>query len=120
MLRLSLPEGKTLWALAQPFSNAYIHEQGGIGFQKDSLIITQENTIDNPRVVDLDKLPEWAKSMIHSSVLNGDLINTGDSIKPMKVVKEELVVTEEVKAEEVTIQKPQANKKVAKRKTKRL
>jgi hypothetical protein len=77
LLKLGLPKGKVVWALAHPVSREYIHQESGIGYQECSLIVTQGKS---PVEVKLQDYPNWAQKMIISSLRAGELINTGDQL----------------------------------------
>ena len=91
-----------------PIVLEYIHNQYGVGFQDCNLIITQANL--EPVEVNLDDYPEWAQDMIITSIKTGELINTGESIKPKK--EEESVPTKKKKV-------AKKKKKVARRSSKK-
>lgn len=101
MLKLSLPKGKVVWALAHPVSREYIHNQSGIGYQDCRLIITE---LDQPKEIVLKDYPKWAQRMIVTSVHRGDLINTGSSVNtPTKeTVKDVIVEKPKAKAKKRT------------------
>ena len=106
MLKLSLPAGKVVWALAHPVSRDYIHQRGGAGYQECRLIVTERN---QPVEVTLEDYPKWAQNMIISSINIGDIINTGSPIpklKPKETVEANVDTTTEV-------EKPKATKKKA-------
>ena len=106
LLKLSLPKGKVVWALAHPVSREYIHGESGIGYQECQLIVTEQ---DQPVEVKLEDYPKWAQSMILTSVKLGDLTNSGDPITKTKP-KETVEVKDNV-ATEVTKPKKKAKKK---------
>lgn len=109
LLKLSLPEGKVVWATAHPGSREYIHEDNGTGYQDSSIIVTAQN---QPVEVNLENYPRWASTQILSSVRRGELINTGDPITEIKPKETEDKVTLEVEQPKVT------KKKVTKKKAK--
>ena len=112
-LKLSLPKGKVVWALAHPVSRNYIHEVRGVGYQECQLIVTEK---DQPVEVNLDDYPTWAQSMIITSLGRGDLVNTGDPVtKPKSIDKIEAKNDVTAKVEEPKkATKKKAKKKVTK------
>lgn len=108
VLKLGLPTGKVVWALAHPVSKEYIHGQSGVGYQQDKLIITGETPVE----IELDDFPKWAQAQIVTSIHTGELINTGESHirqkKPKEIekAKDDVVITKKV-------EKPKATKKKA-------
>jgi len=78
-LVLSLSEKKQMWALSNPEeARSYISYGKEKGVQKTILIFTGQNR--GPREIELDEYPRWAKRMILSSIVTGELINTGEEI----------------------------------------
>jgi len=107
VLKLGLPTGKVVWALAHPVSKEYIHGQSGVGYQEDKLIITGDMLVE----IELDDYPRWAQAQIVTSINRKELVNTGEShIRPKK--SEEI---EKAKDDVITekVEKPKATKKKA-------
>jgi len=101
VLKLSLPQDRFVWALAHPVSQEYIHANSGVGYQECKLIISQADV--QPVEVDLSKYPQWAQTMIITSLKSGELINTGDSIQEIKETKEDISIE--------AVKKPKTTKK---------
>ena len=108
---VKLPEGKTIWALNNPYTNGFIKETNEVGYQEYSLIITADSP---PRSIDLDTLPEWAKNMIISSINAGELINSGTDTL---IIEEKKKSEPKAEVEIATEEKPK--KKTKKRKSKK-
>jgi len=87
-LKLSLPESRVVWALSHPTAGGYIRTSPGVGDQKQTLILSQDDP--GPKHVELDKLPKWAQDMIVTSIRAGEVNNSGDSIDGA-AVKQELI-----------------------------
>ena len=81
MLKLCLPKGKVIWALAHPVSKDYIHEVDGTGYQDCHLIVTEDS---QPVDTNLEDYPQWAQTMIITSLNNGSLINKGEALVKKK------------------------------------
>ena len=113
ILKLSLPEGKVVWALSHPISREYIHNEPGVGVQKPCLII---NEGEEPKSVTLESYPKWAQSMIITSIAKKELINTGDTFEGMFKPKEKIQPQEETVLEvtEAKIEKASIKKKARK------
>ena len=112
VLKLGLPTGKVVWALAHPVSREYIHDQSGVGYQAQQLIVTETA---QPVEIELDDYPRWAQAQIVTSIHRGELINTGEShirkkkSQEKKEAKDDVVITTEVAKPKTT------KKKAAKR-----
>jgi len=78
-LELSLSKDKQVWALSNPEEcRSYISYGKEKGVQETILIFHADDR--GPKQVDLDEYPAWAQRMILSSVIVGELVNTGDPI----------------------------------------
>jgi len=101
LLKLSLPQDRFVWALVHPISQEYIHLNEGVGYQECKLIISQADV--QPVEIDLDEYPQWAQTMILTSIRSGELVNTGDPIEKIKEAKEDISIE--------TVEKPKPTKK---------
>lgn len=117
ILQLSLPENKEIWALSNPEeARSYISYNKEKGVQETILIFTSKDR--GPKEVNLEEYPAWAKRMILSSIIIGELVNTGDPIRQTSL-SEVSLIKEEEKEQVTVVKKKVTKKKVIKKKTKK-
>jgi hypothetical protein len=86
MTRLELSLGdQFIWALVEPLGKEYIKSADEPGYQGLNLILSQDNP--GPISIELEALPSWAKTQVLTAIKGGQLINTGDKISQVPVLK---------------------------------
>jgi hypothetical protein len=94
VLKLKLPKHRFVWALVHPVDKGFIQGESGVGYQENTLILSQETP---EKEVILEDLPKWAQKQVLTSIKAGELLNSGDSIQESSIKITKPTQTEKAK-----------------------